>query len=157
MAVSPELQRRIKVVHFSSPMGEVVGAENCEAVDLLTNLGSQIVVYRASMSTMPSTAEGNALRHSSRVNQVEVPPTPALVSAAPDGPRTRQQQVIFHGLVARILCRVRVPILIGFLCASRVFAFASSSPHRLSGAFGATVIGPCDPKAVWAMTRIHGL
>ena len=45
-----------------------------------------------------------------------------------------------------------MPILIGFLCSSRVSALASSFPHRLSGAFGATVIGTCDPKAVWAMT-----
>ena len=151
MAVSSALQHCTKVVHFALPVGEVVGVEDCKAANLLTNLGSQIVVNGASTSTMPPTAEGNALCRSSRVNQVEVPPTLALVSAAPDGPRTRQQQVIFHGLIARILCSVRVPILIGFLCASRVSALASSFPHRLSGAFGATVIGPCDPKSVWAM------
>ena len=140
------------VVHFASPVEKVVGMEDCEAADLLTNLGSQIVVNRASTSTMPPTAEGNALRRITRVNQMEVPPTSALVSAAPDGPRTKQQQVIFHRLVARILCSVRVPILIGFLCSSRVSSLASSFLHRLSGVFRATVIGPCDPKAVWAMT-----
>ena len=91
MAVSSALQHRTKVVRFASPVGEVVGMEDCEAADLLTNLGSQIVVNGASTLMMPPTAEGNALRRSSRVNQVEVPPTPTLVSAAPDGPRTRQQ------------------------------------------------------------------
>ena len=91
MAVSLALQRRTMVVRFASPVREVVGVEDCEAADLLTNLGSQIVVNGASTSTMPPTVEGNALRRSRRVNQVEVPPTPALVSAAPHGPRTRQQ------------------------------------------------------------------